>query len=142
VLRPRLEAAEREMGRRSVLASMLAGVLAAALHLGESTDAAMAVLADRLDVIERAGFSDSLLLAYRVLVEVGIRNGDERRALDALQSLHEIGVARASRGCRWQASSARLESMLLAQGSRRPPTSSPACARCGRRSSSRSSGHS
>ena len=94
VLRPRLEAAEREMGRRSVLASMLAGVLAAALHLTEQTDAAMAVLADRLDVIERTGFSDSLILAYRVLAEVAARNGDERRALDALQSLHEIGISR------------------------------------------------
>jgi LuxR family maltose regulon positive regulatory protein len=94
LLLPRLEAAEREMGRRSVVAAMIAGIYSAALYLQDSMDAALAVLADRLDVIERAGMPDTLVLAYRVLSEGAARKGDERRALDALQSMYEIGVAR------------------------------------------------
>jgi hypothetical protein len=58
VLRPRLETVERETGRRSVVAA----------------------LADRLDVFERAGMPDALILAYRVLDEGAWRSGDERRA--------------------------------------------------------------
>jgi LuxR family maltose regulon positive regulatory protein len=95
VLRPRLEIAEREMGRRSVVAALLAGVYSAALYLQGELEAALAVLADRLDVIERAGMPDALVLAYRVLSEGAWRSGDERRALDALQSLMDLGTNRA-----------------------------------------------
>jgi LuxR family maltose regulon positive regulatory protein len=73
---------------------MIAGVYSAALYLQDSMDAALGVLADRLDVIERTGMPDTLVLAYRVLSEGAARKGDERRALDALQSMYEIGVAR------------------------------------------------
>jgi LuxR family maltose regulon positive regulatory protein len=95
VLRPRLENAEREMGRRSVVAALLAGVHSAALYLQGELGSALEVLADRLDVIERAGLPDSLILAYRVIAEGAWRSGDERRALDALQSLKDLGAARA-----------------------------------------------
>ena len=95
VLRPRLETAEREMGRRSVVAALLAGVYSASLYLRGDLGPALAVLADRLDVIERAGMPDALILAYRVLAEGAWRSGDERRALDALQSLMDLGAARA-----------------------------------------------
>ncbi len=94
VLQPRLEAAEREMGRRSIVASMLAAGCAAAFYLQDSMAEAVAVLADRLDVIERAGMPDPIVLAYRVLAESAARRGDERRALDMLQSLHEVGLSR------------------------------------------------
>jgi LuxR family transcriptional regulator, maltose regulon positive regulatory protein len=94
VLQPRLEASEREMGRRSVVAAVLSGAFSAALYLQDSMEAALAVLADRLDVIERAGMPDPIILAYRVLATGAARHGDERRALDVLQSMHEFGVAR------------------------------------------------
>ena len=93
-LRQRLEAAERELGRRSIVAALLASALSAALYLQDSLDAALAVLADRIDVIERTGMPDAMALAYRVLAESAFRSGDERRSLDALQSLHDLGVAR------------------------------------------------
>jgi LuxR family maltose regulon positive regulatory protein len=94
VLRPRLAVAEHELGRRSVVAAMLAGAYAAALYLLDDLDQALAVLADRLDVIERAGMPDPIILAYRVLAEAAVRRGDERRALDTLQSLQDVGAAR------------------------------------------------
>lgn len=93
-LRLRLEVAERETGRRSVVAALLAAALSAALYLQDGLDDALAVLADRIDVIERAGMPDAMALAYRVLAESAFRSGDERRALDALQSLHDLGGAR------------------------------------------------
>ena len=94
VLQPRLAAAEHVMGRRSVVAAMLAGAYAAALYLLDDMDQAPAVLADRLDVIERAGMPDPIVLAYRVLAEAAMRRGDERRALATLQALQDVGVAR------------------------------------------------
>ena len=94
VLQPRLEAAEREMGRRSMVASILAAAQSAALYLQDSSEEAVALLADRLDVIERSGMPDPIILAYRVLADAAARRGDERRALDSLQSMHEIGLSR------------------------------------------------
>jgi LuxR family maltose regulon positive regulatory protein len=93
-VRPRLEQVEREMGRRSVLASLLAGTCAAALYLQDSMPQALAALADRIDVIERTGMPDAIVLSYRVLAEGAARAGDDRRALDVLQSLHDLGASR------------------------------------------------
>jgi LuxR family transcriptional regulator, maltose regulon positive regulatory protein len=94
LLQPALARAERDMGRRSVVASMFAGVLSAALYLRGDGDAALALLADRLDVIERAGMPDPIVLAYRVLAESAMRRGEHARALDALEALRELGVKR------------------------------------------------
>jgi LuxR family maltose regulon positive regulatory protein len=94
VLQPRLELAEREMGRRSPMACMLAGALAAALFVRDAPEQALATLADRLDVIERVGMPDPIILAYRTLAEVALRRGDEARALEILAALHDLGVAR------------------------------------------------
>ena len=94
VLRPRLEAAELEMGRRSVVAALLAGTYSAALYLRDEMEPALAVLAGRLDVIERVGLPDPLVLSYRVIAEAAVRRGDERRALVTLQSLQDIGTSR------------------------------------------------
>jgi LuxR family maltose regulon positive regulatory protein len=94
VLRPRLELAEREVGRRTAVPAMLAGVLAGALMLRGETDQVFEVLADRLDVIERLATPDSILMAYRVLAEVSLRRGEESRALEYLEALRELGLAR------------------------------------------------
>lgn len=92
LLQPRLEAAEREMGRRSSLAAMLSGWLAAALFLLDRPEQALATLAGRLDVIERTRSPDTVLLAYGTLAAVALRAGEEARALEILKSLRELGL--------------------------------------------------
>jgi LuxR family maltose regulon positive regulatory protein len=93
-VRPALELVERETGRRSVMAAALATVLAAALYERDRPGLAQGLLANRLDVIERAGVPEVILLAYRTLAYVALSQGDERRALDVLGGLFAIGVAR------------------------------------------------
>jgi LuxR family maltose regulon positive regulatory protein len=95
ILQPAIATAEREMGRRSVVAAMFAGTLSAVRYLRGDVDAALALLADRLDVIERVGMPDPIVLAYRVIVESSIYRGEDARAMEALESLHDLGVARA-----------------------------------------------
>lgn len=94
LLQPRLALAEREMGRRSVVAGMLAGALATAQMTTGAAEAALATLADRLDVIERVGMPDPTMLAYRTLAAIALRRGEEAQALEYLTALHEFGAAR------------------------------------------------
>lgn len=94
ILRPALIQAERVAGRRSMVASMFAAVLAAALHERDQPAAAQALLANRLDVIERTGFPDAILLTYRTLTYVALSQNDERRALNLLDSLGALGERR------------------------------------------------
>jgi LuxR family maltose regulon positive regulatory protein len=93
-LQPRLELAERETGRRSPVAAMLAGALAAALLLQDQPEPALALLADRLDVIERVGWPESVIFAYQTLAEAAVRAADESRALDVLVALHDYAARR------------------------------------------------
>lgn len=94
VLQPSVESEESEMGRRSAVAGMLAGALAGALIMHDEPEQALATLADRLDVIERGGTSYPIILAYRTLATIALRNGEEARALDILSALHDLGVSR------------------------------------------------
>lgn len=87
VLRPALLRAEREDGRRSLRACLLAAVLAEALLQGGRAEAAQALLANRIDVLERCGLPDPLLCAYRTLACIALHQGDERRALNVLDGL-------------------------------------------------------
>lgn len=94
ILRPALAEAERHGGRRSLVASMFAAVLAPALlDLGQA-EAAQAVLADRLDVIERTSFPDAVLLAHRTLTQIALAQGDLRRALALLDNLELLALRR------------------------------------------------
>ena len=94
VLQPRLDVAEREMGRRSTVAAMLAGALSAAQFVCDAPEQALATLADRLDVIERVGMPDPIILAYRALAGIALLRGDEKRALEILTALYELGISR------------------------------------------------
>ena len=94
VLQGRLELAERETGRRSTVAAMLAGALAAARMVRGEPEQVLATLADRLDVIERVGMPDPTMLAYRSLAVIAMRRGEETRALEILAALYQFGVAR------------------------------------------------
>ncbi|MFO1398708.1 MAG: LuxR C-terminal-related transcriptional regulator [Burkholderiales bacterium] len=94
VLRPALIAAERQAGRRSVLAATYAAPLAAAIYLQGDVAGARALLANRLDVVEQTSIPDSVTLAYRVIAHVALVRGDERTALETLANLHEFARAR------------------------------------------------
>jgi LuxR family maltose regulon positive regulatory protein len=93
-LRASLVDAERDAGRRSALAGILAPVMAAALFDRNQPAAARALLADRLDVIERSAVPDGVLHAYRTLARIAAGSGDERHALDVLDNLIALGETR------------------------------------------------
>ena len=93
-LRPALLDAERDAGRRSVLASTFAPIMAAALFERDQLAAAQAVLANRLDVIERTTLPDVVLHAYRTLARIAMSRDDERHALEVLDNLTALGEAR------------------------------------------------
>ena len=86
-VRPVLAQAEQEDGRRGMIPSLFAPVLAAALLERDQPEAARTLLANRLDVIERTGAPDTILLAYRTLAYVALNHGDERNAVNVLESL-------------------------------------------------------
>ena len=92
-VRPSLAEAEAE-NRRGMIACLHASVVAAALLERDQLAAAHAVLANRLDVIERCGFPDIIQCAYRTLARVALGQGDERRALSVLDSLDALGRRR------------------------------------------------
>ena len=94
LLRPTLAHAEGQLGRRSLFACMLATLLASACWERDRADEATALLANRLDVIERSALPEIVLLAYRTLARVALAGGAEHRALELLQALHAVGVAR------------------------------------------------
>jgi len=94
ILRPALASAEADLGRRHPLACMLASLLAAAVYERDQVDEASALLANRLDVLERSGTSETSLLAYLIAARVAAAQGVERRALDLLEALYAVGIAR------------------------------------------------
>ena len=93
-LRPALLRTEEELGRRHPVACMLAAMLAAALYERDKVDDAAAVLANRLDVLERVGSPGATLLGYRTAARIAAAQGVEHRALDLLEALNAVGVAR------------------------------------------------
>ena len=94
LLRPTLARAEADLGRRSRLACMLASLLAAALWERNAPDEAAALLANRLDVLERSGLPEAVLLAFRTLARIAAAEGAEHRALELLTALDAVGNAR------------------------------------------------
>ncbi len=94
VLRPALSSADAELGRRHPLACMLAALLAAAVFERDRVDEAAELLANRLDVLERVGTPDTTLLGYRTAARIAAAKGMEHRALDLLEVMNAVGVAR------------------------------------------------
>jgi len=93
-LRPALQRAEQEQGRRSVFAATLAAVLAAALCEQGEIAAAAALLADRLDVLERSALPEAVALGLRTAARVASAQGAEQRALELLIALQAVGQSR------------------------------------------------
>lgn len=95
VLCAALTRAEDECGRRSPIAAMLASALAAVYWERDSIDKVAALLADRLDVLERRAPPDAIIAGYVSAARAATVAGLERRALDLLGHLHALGEARA-----------------------------------------------
>ena len=93
-LQPSLARAESQLGRRSPFACMQAVLLASCLWEQGRPEEAEALLAHRLDVIERSGLPDIVMLAYRTLARMASAAGVEHRALELLAALGAVGAAR------------------------------------------------
>lgn len=93
-LRPALTHAEAELGRRHPQACMLAALLAVAVYERDQLDEAAALLANRLDVLERFGAPETALFGYRTVARIAAAQGIEHRALDLLEALGAVGVNR------------------------------------------------
>ena len=94
LLQPALHRAESEQGRRSAFACMLAALLAAGIWEQGRTAEAQALLANRIDVLERSGMPEAVLLGYRTLARIAAAEGAEYRALDLLAALDAVGQLR------------------------------------------------
>ncbi|WP_298926462.1 LuxR C-terminal-related transcriptional regulator [uncultured Ramlibacter sp.] len=94
LLRPVLARTEADLGRRNPVACMLAALQAAALWERGDPHEAEAVLANRLDVLERSGLPECVLLGYRTLARIATSAGAENRALELLGALEAVGTAR------------------------------------------------
>jgi LuxR family maltose regulon positive regulatory protein len=94
LLRPTLARAEGDLGRRSPFTCMLAAVLAAACWERDLPDEAGALLANRLDVLERSALPEAVLLGYRTMARIAAAEGAEHRALELLGALDAVGVTR------------------------------------------------
>lgn len=93
-LRPALLRTETELGRRHPVSCMLAAMFATTLYECDRIDEAAAVLANRLDVLERVGSPGAALFGYRTAARIAAAQGMEHRALDLLEALTAVGVAR------------------------------------------------
>ncbi|CAG4888196.1 LuxR C-terminal-related transcriptional regulator [Paraburkholderia saeva] len=91
---PALTSAEADLGRRHPLTCMFAAICAAISYEADRIDEAAALLANRLDVLERGGTPETVMLAYCTASRIAAVRGSENRALDLLEALHAMGVAR------------------------------------------------
>lgn len=94
LLRPSVAATDADLGRRSPLATMLAALLAAVLWERDQGAEAQAVLANRLDVLERCALPDAVMVGYRALARMAVAADNEHRALELLGALEAVGLAR------------------------------------------------
>ncbi|WP_319824294.1 LuxR C-terminal-related transcriptional regulator [Thalassovita sp.] len=94
IIAPALMQSEADLGRRDYASVSLAAVMAAAVWESGKAEEAKLLLADRLDVLERKGAPETLMLGYRTLGRIAIAQNDEARALDLMGALDAIGTVR------------------------------------------------
>ncbi len=94
ILRPVLAAAEADLGRRSSFASMIAALLASAVWEQDQPEEAAALLANRLDVLERSALPECVVLGYRTLARMALARQQDDRALELLGAMAAVGAAR------------------------------------------------
>jgi LuxR family maltose regulon positive regulatory protein len=95
LLQPALARADADLGRRNAFACSLATLVAAAAWECDRPAEAAALLANRLDVIERGGLPEAVLLGFRTMARIAIAEGAEHRALELLGALRAVGRVRA-----------------------------------------------
>ncbi|MGB4059527.1 MAG: LuxR C-terminal-related transcriptional regulator [Burkholderiaceae bacterium] len=93
-LRPALTRAEERMERRSPIACLLAALLANVCWEQGKIDEANALLALRLDVIERHGLPDVLISAHDTMAGIADAGGRQDQALELLDALNALGETR------------------------------------------------
>lgn len=93
-LEPALGSADTVFGRRSPAACLLATVVAAAAWEQGQSDLAEAILANRLDIIERTSVPEAVALAYLTLARVALDHDEPGRVQDLLEGLYGLGVQR------------------------------------------------
>lgn len=93
-LRASLVHYEHDMGRRSPISCMMAAVLAATLWEMGGAYEPHAILSYRIDVLERAGLPDAIMLAYLTLARLAAHEGQEGHAFEQLNALIALGEAR------------------------------------------------
>ncbi len=89
-----LSSIDAKLGRRHPLSCMIAALLAAVAYERGRLDEAVALLANRLDVLERVAAPEAILVGYRTATRIAAAQGEEHRALDMLEALFAIGEAR------------------------------------------------
>ncbi len=94
LLRPTLAAAEGDLGRRSAFATMVASIVSAAAWEEDRPQEVAALMANRLDVLERTGLPECVLLGYRTLARAAAASGSDPRAGELLGALDAVGIAR------------------------------------------------
>lgn len=94
ILAPALLQSEADLGRRDYASVSLAAVMAAAAWESGKAEEAKLLLADRLDVLERKGAPETLMLGYRTLGRIAFAQNDEARALVLFGALDAIGTVR------------------------------------------------
>jgi LuxR family maltose regulon positive regulatory protein len=93
ILRPALLQADADLGRRNPFSCMLAALLSAALWVRGAPRDAELTLANRLDVLERSGLPEAVVLAFRTLARIA-EETSEARALELLEGLDAVGELR------------------------------------------------
>ncbi|WP_267221460.1 LuxR C-terminal-related transcriptional regulator [Dyella silvae] len=93
-VRAALTSIDAKFGRRHPLSCMFAALLASIAYERDRLDEALALLANRLDVLERVGAPEAMLVGYRTVTRVAAAQGEEHRALDMLEASFAIGAAR------------------------------------------------
>jgi LuxR family maltose regulon positive regulatory protein len=94
LLRPALASAEADLGRRNPFVCSFAALLAAAVWERDQPADAVALLANRLDVLEKGGLPEAVLLAYRTGARIAVAEGAEHRGHELLEAMYAVGVAR------------------------------------------------
>jgi LuxR family maltose regulon positive regulatory protein len=94
VLLPALASAEADLGRRHPLACMFAATCAAIAYEDDRIDEAAALLANRLDMLERSAIPETLIVAYRTAARIAAFQRVEHRALDLLEAMYAMGETR------------------------------------------------
>ncbi len=94
LLGPAVARADTAFGRQHPFACMLATLLASAMYEQDKLPQASAVLASRLDMLKRYGMAEFVVTGYCTAAMLAAAEGHEHRALNLLETLHSIGIAR------------------------------------------------